>query len=152
MPVHLQSLYGLNSLKVGLVFLGGVIPTLICAQTFLTSSIGIFIVILPASPFGGWWVDRYGTEWISFIAVLLTIPWFGLLIPEISLVFFIAMFCVASAYLCFVPCFQNSFVSDQDLFLGAVMPALTTELASLSRHHEGVGCKPYLLLLLSPTA
>lgn len=89
-------------------------------------------------------MDRYGTEWISFIAVLLTIPWFGLLIPEISLVFFIAMFCVASAY--HDPLYPRVpeliYLQCLDLFLGAVMPALTTELASLSRHHQGVGCKP----------
>ncbi|GAA6063016.1 hypothetical protein JCM10212_001795 [Sporobolomyces blumeae] len=61
MTIHLNKVYGLNSLGAGLVFLGTVIPTFF------------------GSPLAGWVVDRYGTKWIMFTGVLLSVVAYPLL-------------------------------------------------------------------------
>ncbi|GAA5937151.1 MFS transporter [Sporobolomyces koalae] len=71
MTIHLSKLYGLNSLGAGLVFLGAVIPTFI------------------GSPLAGWIVDKYGTKWIMFGGVSLSVLAYPLLIIRGPLALFI---------------------------------------------------------------
>ncbi|GAA6018444.1 hypothetical protein JCM11491_007000 [Sporobolomyces phaffii] len=76
MTIHLSEVYGLRSLGAGLVFLGAVIPTFF------------------GSPFAGWIVDKYGTKWIMFIGVSLSIAAYPLLIirgPLALFVFFLVV-------------------------------------------------------------
>ncbi|GAA5882701.1 hypothetical protein JCM16303_006552 [Sporobolomyces ruberrimus] len=71
MTIHLSEVYGLNSLGAGLVFLGAVIPTFF------------------GSPLAGWVVDKYGTKWIMFTGLLLSVIAFPLLIIRGPLALFI---------------------------------------------------------------
>ncbi|EKM60730.1 uncharacterized protein PHACADRAFT_133462 [Phanerochaete carnosa HHB-10118-sp] len=103
LPLHLQAVWNFDSSRVGLIYLGGVIPTLI------------------SSPLSGWITDWYGSEWTLSISFLLILPWFGLLTINGPLALFIAMFCL------------------ENFFLAATVPPLTTELAAVSRMHEGIG-------------
>ncbi|KAJ7480161.1 MFS general substrate transporter [Mycena galericulata] len=74
LPLHLQSIWGLNSSKVGLVYLAGVIPTLF------------------SSPLAGWYADRHGVEWLSVICFALTIPWWVVMIVQRSLALFVVAY------------------------------------------------------------
>lgn len=71
MTIHLSEIYGLSSLGAGLVFLGAVVPTFI------------------GSPLSGWVVDRYGTRWIMFVGLLLSVIAYPLLIIKGPLALFI---------------------------------------------------------------
>ncbi|SCZ90569.1 BZ3500_MvSof-1268-A1-R1_Chr9g10882 [Microbotryum saponariae] len=62
MTLHLNDIYGLDSLGAGLVFIGLIVPSFV------------------ASPFAGWASDRYGAKGIATIGMLLTFPGYLLLI------------------------------------------------------------------------
>ncbi|KAJ3557689.1 hypothetical protein NM688_g1336 [Phlebia brevispora] len=79
-PLYLQALWGLNSSKVGLIYLAAVIPTLF------------------SSPLAGWWADRKGTEWITVASFVSSIPWWVLITIHSSLAFFIVMFAFESFF------------------------------------------------------
>lgn len=49
-----------------------------------------------ASPLSGWLTDRIGPEWVINFSTALSLPWFGLLTVQATLVLFIAVFCVGS--------------------------------------------------------
>ncbi|EMD41423.1 hypothetical protein CERSUDRAFT_128182, partial [Gelatoporia subvermispora B] len=110
-PLHLQSVWGLDSAKVGLIYVAAVVPTLF------------------SSALAGWWTDRNGTAVISVICLLLSLPWWGLLILQTSLALFIVAFAL-----------QSFFIS------GTVAP-FTAELAAVTRALEGVGCQKALILI-----
>ena len=95
-PLYLQSLWGLNSSKVGLIYLAAVIPTLFCACLIVLIRANINRSI--ASPIAGWWADRKGTEWITVICFAASIPWWVLITIRSSLAFFIVMFAIESTY------------------------------------------------------
>lgn len=57
LPLHLQAVWGLQSGKVGLVLLAGVVPTLV------------------SSPLAGWYADVKGTEWVSLLTLIGSLPW-----------------------------------------------------------------------------
>ncbi|KAI0033742.1 major facilitator superfamily domain-containing protein [Vararia minispora EC-137] len=73
-PLHLQSVWGLNSSQVGLVFIAAVVPTFF------------------SSPFAGWCADKWGAEWVTVLYISLSLPWMCLLVVEASLAFFIVMY------------------------------------------------------------
>ncbi|GJE87860.1 MFS general substrate transporter [Phanerochaete sordida] len=103
LPLHLQAVWAFDSSKVGLIYLAGVLPTLV------------------SSPLAGWLADTRGAEWTLSAALLLALPWFGLLSVDGPLAFFIAMFCL------------------ENFFLAATVPPLTSELAAVARQHDGIG-------------
>ncbi|KAH0590231.1 hypothetical protein J132_01681 [Termitomyces sp. J132] len=74
LPLHLQDQWGLNSAKVGLVFLASVVPTLF------------------ATPLTGWYSDKKGPEWVAFACLLLALPWSVVLILRKSLALFVVAF------------------------------------------------------------
>ncbi|KZV61838.1 MFS general substrate transporter [Peniophora sp. CONT] len=78
--LHLQDLWGLNSSKVGLVFIAAVVPSLF------------------SSPVAGWWGDRNGAEWVMVFCLVASLPWWGLAIIQTSLVFFIACFALENFF------------------------------------------------------
>ncbi|KAF9045166.1 MFS general substrate transporter [Panaeolus papilionaceus] len=80
-PLHLQSVWGLNSSKVGLVFVAAVLPTLI------------------SSPLGGHLADKRGVEWVTVFCLILAVPWWILLILEVHLALFIVSFAVQSFFI-----------------------------------------------------
>lgn len=51
---------------------------------------------ISAGPFTGWWTDRWGSEWITVLCILLSIPWMVTLTLEKSLGLFIASFALQS--------------------------------------------------------
>ncbi|KAG6919544.1 hypothetical protein DXG01_004207 [Tephrocybe rancida] len=74
LPLHLQQVWGLNSAKVGLVFLASVIPTIF------------------ASPLTGWYTDKKGPEWVTVISLILSLPWGLVVIIDGSLALFIVSY------------------------------------------------------------
>ncbi|KAI0072812.1 MFS general substrate transporter [Panus rudis PR-1116 ss-1] len=103
LPLHLENVWNLSSSTVGIVYIALVMPMLV------------------SSPLTGWLSDRIGTEWITALTFLLSVPWWGVLIIEKSL----ALFIVALAF--------------QSFFLSGSLSPITAELAAVSRHYEGVG-------------
>ncbi|KAF7967037.1 hypothetical protein HWV62_35996 [Athelia sp. TMB] len=103
LPLHLQDAWGEGSGTVGLVLLAGVVPTLI------------------SSPLAGWYADVKGSEWVSVITLVGSLPWWGLMIVQESLALFISTFVLAT------------------FFTSGVVSPVTAELAAVSRDIKGVG-------------
>ncbi|KAI0063212.1 MFS general substrate transporter [Artomyces pyxidatus] len=103
LPLHLNQVWGLDSSKVGLVYIASVVPTLL------------------SSPFAGWWADHKGPEWITVGCLVLSVPWFGIVIIQKQLALFITAFAL------------------EYFFLAGVVAPLTSELAAVSRSLPGVG-------------
>ncbi|KIY65808.1 MFS general substrate transporter [Cylindrobasidium torrendii FP15055 ss-10] len=101
--VHLNDVWDLSSDKVGLVMLAAVVPTIF------------------SPPITGWLSDRFGTPWLTFAGIILSIPFHGMLIIEGPL----AVFIVGYA-------FENFF------FSGIIAP-ISSELAAVSRSIDGIG-------------
>ncbi|KAJ7151523.1 MFS general substrate transporter [Mycena filopes] len=80
LPLHLQDIWGLDSRKVGLVYLAGVVPTLFSA------------------PLAGWYTDRKGVEWLSVICIALALPWWVVMIIQRSLALFITAYALGSFF------------------------------------------------------
>ncbi|KAK0457110.1 MFS general substrate transporter [Desarmillaria tabescens] len=74
---HLNSVWGLNSSKVGLVLLASVIPTLF------------------ASPLSGWFSDHQGASVVIIVALILAVPWYVVMIIDGHLALFITAFACA---------------------------------------------------------
>ncbi|KDQ54891.1 hypothetical protein JAAARDRAFT_38007 [Jaapia argillacea MUCL 33604] len=102
-PLRLQALYGLDAHQVGLVFIASVVPTLI------------------SSPLSGYLVDRLGTEWITPLCLLLSLPWWALLLVEWTLPFFTVVFGLTA------------------FFTSAALSPVTVELAAVARELDHVG-------------
>ncbi|KAJ6569655.1 MFS general substrate transporter [Mycena capillaripes] len=81
LPLHLQAIWGLNSSKVGLVYLAGVVPTLFSA------------------PLAGWYTDQRGVEWLSVICITLALPWWVVMIIQRSLALFITAYALGSFFI-----------------------------------------------------
>ncbi|KAI0296710.1 major facilitator superfamily domain-containing protein [Russula brevipes] len=103
LPLHLQKTWQLNSSQVGLVF----IPA------------ALFAMLAP--PIAGLFTDHIGTEWVSFLCLILAVPWWIAVTTCAKLPFFVAAFA-----------FEN-------LFTAAFVAPVTTELALVSRCIRGVG-------------
>lgn len=101
--VHLNAVWDLDSEKVGLVMLAAVVPTIF------------------SPPITGWLSDRFGTPWLTFAGIVLSIPFHGMLIIEGPL----AVFIVGYA-------FENFF------FSGIIAP-ISSELAAVARSIDGIG-------------
>ncbi|KAF9458764.1 major facilitator superfamily domain-containing protein [Collybia nuda] len=102
-PLHLQDVWGLDSGKVGLVFLAAVVPTIF------------------SSPLSGWLTDHNGPEWITFLSLILALPWWIVIIIQGPLSLFTAAFAI------------------EIFFTSGVISPLIAELAAISREIEGVG-------------
>jgi len=80
LPLHLQTVWGLNSDKVGLVFLASVVPALF------------------SSPLTGWLVDKKGPEVVTLACLVLSLPWRGVVIVQGPLALFIVAFAVEAFF------------------------------------------------------
>ncbi|KAJ7630470.1 MFS general substrate transporter, partial [Roridomyces roridus] len=103
LPLHTQTVWGLNSKQVGLVYLAGVIPTLF------------------SGPLSGWLSDKRGVEWLSVICILLSIPWWGIMILQGRLALFIVAYALAS------------------FFISGLLSPIVAEFAAVARSIDGVG-------------
>ncbi|GAA5935477.1 hypothetical protein JCM1841_003906 [Sporobolomyces salmonicolor] len=104
MTLHLNNAYGLSSFGAGLVFIGAVAPTFI------------------GSPLSGWVVDKYGTKWIMFVGVALSVPAYPLLIIHGPLALFIFFLVIVGLAISF---FLTPVTVDLNL-VAADTPGLTT--------------------------
>ncbi|KAJ8468454.1 hypothetical protein ONZ45_g17237 [Pleurotus djamor] len=102
-PLHLANVWGLSPSKIGIVLIAGFAPSLL------------------ASPISGYLCDKFGPEWIMLIGLILSIPWWLLLIIRRELGMFIGFFVIAN------------------FCISTVISPVTAELASVSRHIEGIG-------------
>jgi len=103
LPVHLQRTWDLNSSQVGTVFIGAALSSML------------------APPIAGRLTDHIGTEWVTFICLLLSVPaWIAVTIRA-NLAIFVAAFA-----------FEN-------LCTAAFVAPVMTELALVSRRMPGVG-------------
>ncbi|KAF5337175.1 hypothetical protein D9611_003430 [Ephemerocybe angulata] len=80
LPVHLQTVWGLSSEKVGIIFIAAVVPTLF------------------SSPLTGWISDKRGTEWVTMLSLILGVPWYAVMTVEGRLGLFIAAFGLSSFF------------------------------------------------------
>ncbi|KAF9024728.1 MFS general substrate transporter [Hymenopellis radicata] len=101
--LHLNHVWGLDSAKVGVVMLAAVVPTLF------------------SGPLTGWISDKYGTSWVTFLSILLGIPWCAVMIIDGPLALFITSYAL------------------QSLFVAALAAPITVELAMVAHRIEGVG-------------
>lgn len=76
--LHLADVYHLDAYKAGLAFIAAVIPTLI------------------SMPLTGHFSDKNGAEWVSFLALLLGIPWWGAITLKGSLLQFLVIYALES--------------------------------------------------------
>ncbi|KXN87562.1 hypothetical protein AN958_08496 [Leucoagaricus sp. SymC.cos] len=83
LPLHLQSIWGLTSKKVGVFLLALSVPMLF---KFKASSIT------------GWLTDKFGAEWVAPASMMLAVPWFGILTIESSLPLFGVAFVLESFF------------------------------------------------------
>ncbi|KAI0271635.1 MFS general substrate transporter [Gloeopeniophorella convolvens] len=103
LPVYLRRVWGLDSSQVGLVFIAAALPAVV------------------SSPVSGWLADKKGTEWVTFICLLLAVPcWIAVIIPST-----LPSFIVAFAF--------------ENLCTAAFVAPVTTELALVARGIPGVG-------------
>lgn len=80
-PLRMQAVWGLNSTKVGLVYIAAIVPTLI------------------SNPLAGYLADKFGPEWIAILFTICGIPWFGALTCHFSLAFFIVSYAIENFFI-----------------------------------------------------
>ncbi|KAI0252708.1 MFS general substrate transporter [Lactifluus subvellereus] len=103
LPLHLQTMWQLSSSEVGLIFIAAALPAML------------------SPPAAGWFADHVGTEWVTFICLLLSIPcWIAVIIPS-KLPLFVIAFAL------------------ENVCTAAFVAPVTTELALVSRRIRGVG-------------
>ena len=76
--LHLADVYHLDSYKAGLAFIAAIVPTLV------------------SMPLTGYFADNKGTEWVSFLSLLLGIPWWGAITLKGSLIQFLTIYAFES--------------------------------------------------------
>jgi len=129
--LHLADVYHLDAYKSGLAFIAAVVPTLI------------------SMPLTGYFADKKGAEWVSFLSLLLGIPWWGAIILKGSLVQFLTIFAFESEVSPYLPCFSRTYrwVTSVALFTSGLVSPLMAELAAVSRSIQGVGCERVIICL-----
>ncbi|KAI0761685.1 MFS general substrate transporter [Trametes elegans] len=81
LPLYLQSEYGLNVSKVGLVYIAAVVPSFI------------------SSPVAGWYADRGGAIVSTLVCLVGALPFWGVIIVQVNLAYFIAMFACLNLFM-----------------------------------------------------
>ncbi|TDL24263.1 MFS general substrate transporter [Rickenella mellea] len=103
LPLRLQSTWNFNPGRVGWAYVASGVPPIF------------------SSPLTGWYIDRHGTAWMTPLSLLLSLPWWLVLIVRWHVALFIASFAVAN------------------FFMAGVVSALTAELAAVARTIPGIG-------------
>ncbi|KAI0325628.1 MFS general substrate transporter [Cubamyces sp. BRFM 1775] len=80
LPLYLQSTYGFDVSKVGLVYIAAVVPSFI------------------SSPLSGWYADRGGTIVSTVVCLVGSLPFWCLLIVRSHLAYFITMFALLNLF------------------------------------------------------
>jgi len=132
-----------------LVFLG-------FQESFPLSSVGAFPLFSisnhpPASAITGFWVDKSGTEWPTFICLLFSLPWRVGIIFEYRLPFFLACFALECDFLSWNWRSIKSYLRNVAFFLSGVVSPVTVDLTTTSRGLDGVGCKKIQISNATPS-
>ncbi|KAF5355684.1 hypothetical protein D9756_004003 [Leucocoprinus leucothites] len=106
LPLHLQSVWGMSSQKVGVFLLALSVPMLI------------------SSPVTGWLTDKVGAEWVAATSIVLAIPWWGVITIDGPL----ALFGVAFAL-------ENFFTSGVISPLTAELAAVSRNIQGVGYAH-----------------
>lgn len=93
LPLHLQSVWGLDADRVGILLLALSVPMLFCVYLMQCLTVKQ-LNLCPASFLTGWLTDILGAEWTTTFSMVLAIPWLGVLTINGSL----ALFAVAFAF------------------------------------------------------
>ena len=122
--LHLADVYHLDAYKAGLAFIAAVVPTLI------------------SMPLTGHLADKNGAEWVIFLTLLLSIPWWGVITLRGNLIQFLVIYAFEGEVspLLNPLCGTHGRVTFVVLFTAGLVSPLMTELAAVSRSIEGVGC------------
>ncbi|XP_006454567.1 hypothetical protein AGABI2DRAFT_214792, partial [Agaricus bisporus var. bisporus H97] len=80
LPLHLQSVWGLDAHQVGILLLALSVPMVF------------------SSPLTGWLTDIFGAEWTATFSMLLATPWWGVLTIDDSLALFGVAFALESFF------------------------------------------------------
>jgi len=143
--LHLQAVWGLEADKVGLVFIAAVVPTFFCKQLVWVNQFHVDTdsnLVIIASPLGGYWTDKFGSEWPCVAFLLLSLPWWVVIIIEYKLAFFIAVFalqCMLSIALSLK--WLPTYLFTAAFFTSGVIAPVTAELAAVARDLDGIGCE-----------
>lgn len=81
LPLRLQDVYGFASLKVGIIYLAAVVPSLF------------------STPIAGWISDKIGVELVTFCSLLLSAPWWVVMAIRGPLALLIASLALADFFL-----------------------------------------------------
>lgn len=95
LPLRLQSVWGFNSDKVGLVYMAALVPALIC-EHFIAGLYWSRIDIRLASPLAGLLADRIGADYITSTCLLLALPWWIVLTIRESIALFVVSLAMQS--------------------------------------------------------
>ena len=94
-----------------------------------------------ASPLTGWYADRSGTEWVTFLCLLLAVPWWVVMTLQSSLPLFLVAFVIESTFRQSPRLYMLTSQPAVALFTSGVVSPLAAELAAVSRNIKGVGCE-----------
>lgn len=101
----------------------------------------ILITWVAAEALSGWLGDKYGSALIGCAAVLLSLPWFGLITIEGTLAKFLAFFALESKHeLGALTCYLLTAIVLLVFFASGLVPIMMLELSSVGREVEMVGC------------
>jgi DHA1 family solute carrier family 18 vesicular amine transporter 1/2 len=93
--LHMEHVWGLDPHQAGTAFIAAVVPTIFCEYRtfppFSATAVYPDCVDVAGIP-SGWLSDKYGPALIGCAALLLSLPWYGLITIEGSLAMFLTFF------------------------------------------------------------
>jgi hypothetical protein len=105
----------------------------------------------PASAITGFWVDKSGTEWPTFICLLFSLPWWVGIIFEYRLSFFLACFALECEFFVLELEIHKILHENVAFFLSGVVSPITVDLTSMTRGVDGVRCKRIQISNITPS-
>ena len=98
LPLYLEAVYGFDTAKVGLVYIGAVVPSFVCKCPRRSQKSTHPRPITIASPLSGWYADKKGALAATLVFMIGSVPFFILVILKEPVAFFLVMFSFVSAY------------------------------------------------------
>ncbi len=112
LPLYLQSTFGLDVSKIGLVYIAAVVPSFVC--TFYIppkpTTHSSRLCTHAASPLSGWYADRGGTIVSTAICLVCALPFWVLVFIHVDLAYFLVMYALLSK--CFPRCDRSLHCGD----------------------------------------
>ena len=94
LPLYLEAIYGLDTAKIGLVYIAAIVPSFICeCISYSIKNVALTTcAVPPASPLSGWYADKEGPLGSTILCIVGAIPFFFLLFLKVSLPVFLVFF------------------------------------------------------------